>query len=208
MMMKTKFWLAGLSALGLVALALPSMVIAQHGEGRSPRKEMVFQVKGYDRTILHEKLDLTEEQQEQVDTMRLEFQQGRLRLEGQVSAAEAELEALLLDPEASRSAVLSAGSTLQELRTRASTARLEHRMDFRELLTPEQRSTLVKMDSRRGGMRGLHRGHQMRGHRTGHHHRGQPCGERNCFRWFENDPDGKLHEIDVERVIEGSGDEI
>jgi hypothetical protein len=66
----------------------------------------------------------------------------------------------MLDPEATRGAVQSAGKALEELRGQAQTQRLNHQMDVREILTAEQRTILVQMRARGvgGGGFGLHRG--------------------------------------------------
>ena len=201
MTMKTKLWMAGVAALALVALALPSLVTAQqqgemgHGtpssintaqDDNSAPEDAVF-VAG---PAWLEVLGLSEEQSLQLDTLRLKFQQEQLRTRGQIAASQAELDALLLDPEASRSAVESAGGKVQELRGQAQDQRLQHQMDVRELLTAEQRALWVQMSARGAGGRGrgLHGGgvggfgmHQGGGHGGpgfGPHSCGGPCGER------------------------------
>lgn len=190
-MKKKRIWITGLSVMGVIALMLPSLVVAQYGSGPGLHREARLEQApgkgmgpgaGWGRGLA-DALDLTEEQQQKVDAMRLEHRQEQLRLEGRIAGARAELDALLLDPEASRSEILKAGKALQELRGEAANQRLEHRMDLRELLTPEQRSTLVQMRARGarfGGGRGLHRGHGMQGL-----HRGRGMG----FRCFEEGSD-------------------
>jgi len=200
---KMRIWIMATTALALLALSLPGLVAAQHGAGRTHHAELM--TKGHRAGAgqgerMAEALDLDEAQQVAVDAMRLEHRQAQVRMKGEIAGAEAELEALLLDPEASRAAVLAAGSKLAELRTKASTQRLEHRMDFRALLTPEQRTELVKMGSRRGGFsgpRGLHRGHGM--------HQGKGAGQH--FRWFRGEAGG-VRELDVEREVEAEGDRL
>lgn len=176
--MKKKYGVAIVGVLALLALALPSLVVAQHGDRDWTQDEDVFKMKrhggpGFGHLeAMRDALELTEEQQEKVDSMRLEHQQQQTRLRGRISATEAELEALMLDPEASRSQVLAAGRELQDLRSQAATQRLEHRMDFRELLTPDQRAELVKMGPRGRTMRGHPGLHGSHGGRGPHHGRG------------------------------------
>jgi Spy/CpxP family protein refolding chaperone len=194
---KTKLWMGGVAALALVALALPSLVTAQYQGGRGHGKPSTIdatQDGGLDQEdaifvagpAWMEALELTEEQSLQLDALRLQFQQEQLRTRGQLAASQAELDALLLDPEASRSAVESAGDAVQELRGKVQAQRLEHQMDVRELLTAEQRTLLVQMKARGIAGRGSRGGrgfglHQGGGHGRpgfGMHAGGGPCGER------------------------------
>ncbi len=101
-----------------------------------------------------DQLDLSPEQQIRLEELRLEHRKAQIALRGKIAAARAELEVLLLDPEASRDAVLKAGEKIADLRSRAAQQNLAHRMDVRELLTAEQRAQLVQWKSRhpeRGG---------------------------------------------------------
>jgi len=172
--MKTSYWVAGLAILAVAVMLLPSIVVAQHGGQNGPPKEFHSGMKGHGGSSsphvewMSEALELTEEQQDKTDALRLEHQQKQLRLKGKISGAEAELKALLLDPEATRSAVLAAGQAVQQLRNQSTTQKLEHRMDFREILTAEQRAELVKMGLRGRGARGLHRMHGQHGMRPLH----------------------------------------
>lgn len=164
----TKMWVGGVAILALMALALPSIVTAQYAKPGSPdhgaSSMKLHTAAGFEfgrgGEAMREALELSDEQVSQLDAIRLSHQQEQLRLRGQIDAAEAELKALLLDPEVSRDSVQSAGKQLQDLRGQAQSQQLQHQMDVRELLTPEQRATWVKFESRRGGRRGhgLHRG--------------------------------------------------
>ncbi len=132
-----------------VALAQPMAPPAKAGMGRmgmGPRT-------GFGPEAMMEQLGLSEEQQAKLQELRLKHQQQQVVLRGEIDAAEARLEALLLDPEAQRKEVLKAGSVVSELRSKLQAQRLAHRMDVRALLTPEQRAQLVQwkaMHHRRG----------------------------------------------------------
>lgn len=167
-MKRSSSWTAAIAGLALLAILIPAAVHSQtppppptprgpawsHGNQAGPR--------GFFRQQMVEKLGLSEEQQAKLADLRLKNQQEQIRLRGELANAKAELKALLLDPEASRSAVMMAGEKIEELRTQKATTRLTHQMDVRELLTKEQRAQWVQM-------RGEHQRHGEWGKRGGRH---------------------------------------
>ncbi len=163
-----------LVAVALLALLVPAMALSQPappppndpGQSWMPRMHE-------GRQALIEKLDLSEEQQTKLADLRLEHHKAQTLLRGDLASASSRLEALLLDPEASRDEVLKAGETVSSLRAKAATQRLAQRMDVRALLTPTQRAELVQMQAQRQSMRQGGRGHHGGGWG---HHRGGCCG--------------------------------
>ncbi len=180
-MKSTRSWTAAIAGLALLAILIPAAVHSQpappppssggpawaRGGDNAPG--------GFFRQALIAKLDLSEEQQTKLGALRLKHQQEQTRLSGEVANAKAELEALLLDPEADRNAVLKAGAKVQDLRSKMATARLAHQMDMRALLTAEQRAEWVQMRAERPhrGAWGMRGGARRMGDRGPHaRHRG------------------------------------
>lgn len=182
-MKRSSSWTAAIAGLALLAILIPA---AAHSQTPPPPEQQRGQAwaqgkqagpRGFFRQAMMEKLGLSEEQQAKLAQLRLKNQQEQVRLRGELANAKAELKALLLDPEASRSAVMMAGEKIEELRTQKAKARLTHQMDVRELLTKEQRAQWVQM-------RGDHHRHGEWGKRGGRHSmrdRG-PRGPQRCPR--------------------------
>ncbi|HKI84906.1 MAG TPA: periplasmic heavy metal sensor [Candidatus Krumholzibacteria bacterium] len=168
--MKTnRSWAAAIAGLALLAILVPAAVYSQTAPAPpAPRGPAWAQggenaPRAFFRQTMIEKLGLSEEQQSTFAELRLKNQQEQIRLRGELANAKAELKALLLDPEANRSAVLRAGDKIEQLRAQKAKVRLSHQMDVRELLTKEQRAQWVQM-------RGDHQRHGGWGGRGGGHH--------------------------------------
>jgi Spy/CpxP family protein refolding chaperone len=170
-MKRSSSWTAAIAGLALLAVLIPAAAYSQAPRApKQPRSQIWAKGNqggpgGFFRQEMIEKLGLSEEQQARLAELRLKNQQEQIRLRGELANAKAELKALLLDPEASRSAVMMAGDKIEELRTQKAKTRLSHQMDVRELLTKEQRAQWVQMrgDHQRQGEWGKRGGrHSMR----------------------------------------------
>jgi len=182
-MKRSSSWTAAIAGLALLAILIPAAAYSQAPRApKQQRGQALARDNGgapgaFFRQAMVEKLGLSEEQQAKLSELRLKNQQEQIRLRGELANAKAELKALLLDPEASRSAVMMAGDKIEELRTQRAKTRLTHQMDVRELLTKEQRAQWVQM-------RGEHHRHGEWGRRGGRHamrDRG-PRGQQACPR--------------------------
>jgi Spy/CpxP family protein refolding chaperone len=113
---------------------------------------------------LAERLDLTAEQQAQIETMRDEGESERLEYRKQLMQLKNQLEGEWLKDELNERTLKSLTEQLGEIRTKMQLQHLEHRLELREVLTPAQWDKLLT--SRKGWGHG-HRGHGPRGRGSG-----------------------------------------
>lgn len=113
-----------------------------------------------------EKLDLSEAQKDQLQSIRSEYQPRLVEREEALSDAYATLREMMTD-DASSSAVRRQHQQVQTLRQEMSDLRFESMLQMREVLTPEQREEFAELmeDRRAGRGRGRGRGRGFRGGR-------------------------------------------
>ena len=110
-------------------------------------------------------LDLTDEQQEKMDELRMAHLKQVRPLETDVELKEMELDVLWRAEKLSSKAIVAKVKEISALRTKIQVARVQHRLDRFGKLTPEQQEKARKMLGRKGG-RGMGRGRRM-GHAQG-----------------------------------------
>jgi len=149
-------------ALGLVVVMLlgVSYVYAQEqgdppGHGRMHGEKSWGHGKG---------LNLTPEQKAKFKELRRKFIRETAQLRGELLTKKLELRLLWTDPKANSQAILAKERELRDLQNRMRDKIIQHKLEFRSSLTPEQIEKL-------GMMRGRHHGFHHH-----HHHRGQGMG--------------------------------
>ncbi|MDW7708844.1 MAG: periplasmic heavy metal sensor [Deferrisomatales bacterium] len=120
-------WSAVLCVLGVAAAALPAV----HAEGPSPRV-------GRGGCVELEALRLSEGQGTAVREAEVRFRPAFDALRNQLMARRMELEALLRDPEAGRGEIRAKAAEVSDLRRRLEETLLEHVLEVRAFLEPEQ----------------------------------------------------------------------
>jgi Spy/CpxP family protein refolding chaperone len=88
---------------------------------------------------MQQKLNLTEDQQKQIDKSKLEMEKAILPLETQLEVKEAELKSLLIADNPNTAAINAKLDEIGAARTQIQKKRVAHELDVRKLLTPEQR---------------------------------------------------------------------
>jgi Spy/CpxP family protein refolding chaperone len=83
--------------------------------------------------------DLTEDQQKQIDKLKLDLEKAVLPLETQLGVKAAELKALVVADNPNAGAVNAKLDDIGALRTQIHKKRVANRLEVRKLLTPEQR---------------------------------------------------------------------
>jgi len=96
--------------------------------------------------------DLTDEQREQIQQLRLEHREAVLPLQNELREKQARLQTLTTGEETDLAAANQVIEEIGALRTEMMKTRLEHRMSVRNLLTEEQR---IVFDTARGPGRGF-----------------------------------------------------
>lgn len=135
---------------------------------------------------MHEMLDLTDEQEAQIDKMAEEFQLAQIDRKAELKKAQLKLKNLAHDDQASEREVFRLIDDVSGLKAELHKARYSHRREFQAILTEEQAEKLKEM--RRGG--------------------GRHNFDVECF--FEgDDDDGKGHEMrqfkERKKVIDHGG---
>lgn len=154
----------------VVILTMPVIVFAQEGEHP-----------GFKR--LHG-LDLTEEQQGQIEALTTETMKEHLPIRSRLQTMKAELDELLIAANPNRNAIDRKIDEMSDLRTEMQKARIDTRLRIRELLTDDQRVKFDAMRSHGPGKRMMRHGRPgrmggMRGDRGGRPggHRGHRFGD-------------------------------
>ncbi len=101
------------------------------------------------------RLDLTAEQQEQIDQLYLENQKEMLPLKNELREKKARLRTLNTSANYDKNAVNSLIDEIGELRTNMTKKRTAHRQEIRSLLTDEQRIIFDTRQNRKGGRAGM-----------------------------------------------------
>jgi Spy/CpxP family protein refolding chaperone len=136
-------------ALGLVVVMLfgVSYVYAQEqgdppGRGRMQGEKSWGQGKG---------LNLTPEQEVKFRELRRKFIKETAQLRGELVTKRLELKSLWTDPKADSKAILAKERELRDLQNRMRDKRIQHKLEFRNSLTPEQIEKLGMMRRRHHG---------------------------------------------------------
>ena len=105
-------------------------------------------------------LDLTDEQQAQIETLRLDHQKQMMTLKGQLSSLQTEMKILLTEDSPSVNKIKDLAAKIGESTEKMAMEKANHRIEVRKLLTDEQKAKFDMMT--------LHRGERMgcRGPRT------------------------------------------
>lgn len=129
--------------IGLI-ISLPLMAFADPG----PRG---------DRGMMMEQLDLTDEQQAQVQELRLEHQKEMITLNDGMHSLRNQMKLLLTEDKPSSSEIETLTGKIGTASRNIALAKANHRLDVRKLLTDEQKVKFDMMTLHRGDRRG-HRG--------------------------------------------------
>jgi Spy/CpxP family protein refolding chaperone len=134
------------SKLVLIALviSLPLMAFAQQG----PREG---------RGMMMEQLDLTDDQQAQVQELRLDHQKEMITLQDEMHSLHNQMKLLLTEDKPSSSEMETLAGKIGTASRNIALAKANHRLDVRKLLTDEQKVKFDMMTLHRGDHRG-HRG--------------------------------------------------
>jgi Spy/CpxP family protein refolding chaperone len=147
---------------------------------------------------LHELLELTPEQVKQIKDARIEMKKRLIPLQADLKLAQLELAEMVRDG-ASKGELDKKIDDIGAIRSSMQKIRVSHRLEFRNLLTDEQKN---KLESMPGGWHGFCRGHDMSGgHRGGRgagfhggrcpftddaeFHHGRRHGPGDCF-WLDD----------------------
>lgn len=134
--MKTIGWILAASLIsGGVLLAQP---------GRGPLRECV------------EELNLTDAQQTQIEKLRLEHEKKVVQQRARLQEARIEMRSQMRSEKPERAALEKAARAMTDARSQMEMARLDHWLEVRALLTPEQQKLWKDLPGRprRGEMRG------------------------------------------------------
>jgi Spy/CpxP family protein refolding chaperone len=124
----------------LAVLAMTSLALAQ-----GPRPMMEMQCGGGPCLP-----DLTEAQETQIEKSKLNLDKEILPLTADLDVKKAELDKLLLAEKPDKKAVYKKIDEIQTVKTKIKRLKVDHRLEVRALLTPEQRVVFDKQRSKRG----------------------------------------------------------
>lgn len=105
---------------------------AQTAEGKLKQERLKLAAKK------HEKLNLTEEQKEKIQDLKLKLQKELLPIQAELRNAEAELKTMLLEKQPDLRAVNKKIDQISKLQADIKKLKIRHQFDVRNLLTPEQ----------------------------------------------------------------------
>jgi Spy/CpxP family protein refolding chaperone len=110
--------------------------------------------------------DLTEEQQTQIEKSKLNLDKAILPLNAELDVMKAELDQLFLTDKPDKKAIYKKIDEIEAVKTRIKKLKVDHRLEVRALLTPDQRVAFDKQHSKCGmrfeGMGRPHMGEGMR----------------------------------------------
>jgi len=109
------------------------------------------------------KLSLTPEQKAKFQELRRKFIKETAQLRGELVTKRLELKLLWTDPKANSQAILAKERELRDLQNRMRDKIIQHKLEFRNSLTPEQIEKLGMMGRRHYGFHHHHH-HQGMGH--------------------------------------------
>lgn len=142
--MKPMKWMAGMSF--VLVLIFSGLLIGQEMQKEMKMMHSKPMEKGFGPECPHMKcmgLALTEEQQKKIDALKTSLHKALLPLRADLKVKKAELEKLLIAEKPSTTAIDKKIEEIGALRTQIQKALVHHRLQVREILTPEQR---IKFD--------------------------------------------------------------
>jgi Spy/CpxP family protein refolding chaperone len=102
-----------------------------------------------------EELKLTEEQQEKLQSLRIDFAKETLPLRNEMQIKELELRQLWTADELDEEAILEKSKEVSDLRNQIHEKMIRHRLDAAKVLTKEQRAFFARVGHRGQGKRSL-----------------------------------------------------
>ena len=152
--MKRKVFIIALAALFVIGTV--SIAFSRGGQGRrgrgigsglgqGPRME----------SQVPEELKLTKEQQENLQSLRIDFAKETLPSRNEMQIKELELRQLWLADELDEEAILEKSKEVSDLRNQIQEKMIRHRLDAAKVLTKEQRALFAKVGRRGQGKRPL-----------------------------------------------------
>jgi Spy/CpxP family protein refolding chaperone len=145
-----------LTTTALLILALTSMSFAQFQQ-RGPADRPHRGMERGERMNKFQKLDLSAEQEEQIDQLRTEHLKTLLPLRNKIGELKAELQTLSTAEKANMNAINAKIDELSAVKTKMMKEKAAHRQQVRALLTDEQR---LKFDAHSGPGQGAKRKHK------------------------------------------------
>ena len=110
------------------------------------------------------RMNLTEQQTDQIHTLKTEAEAEMLPLETKLKTKQAELKELMVAEKPSQRAINSKIDEIGNLQTTIQKKRIGHRLEVRSLLTDEQKVWFDRMDGAKRGRRGFRDRHFSRRH--------------------------------------------
>ena len=95
-------------------------------------------------------LDLTDEQQAQIETLRLDHKKQMMTLKGQLSSLQTEMKILLTEDSPSVNKIKDLAAKIGESTEKMAMEKANHRIEVRKLLTDEQKAKFDMMTLHRG----------------------------------------------------------
>ena len=167
--MKKRSFLRGMSIV-IITLLISGPMFAQAGRGQRPmranQQNMEFNKRG---SFIQDKLNLSEEQKEQMKSLRAEHQKEMRYEQSILNEKNARLKTLLASPENDEKAVNNAIDDIAGQKAKLMKMQIANKQEMKGILTPEQAETVEALGLRknfRDGLRGK-RGPQMRDGRRG-----------------------------------------
>lgn len=144
--MKPTKWITGLSL--VLAVIFSSLLLGQEMPKEMKMMHSKPVEKGFGPECPHMKwmgLELTEEQQKKIDALKTNLHKALLPLNADLKVKKAELEKLRIAENPSTTAIDKKIEEIGALRTQIHKALVHHRLQVREILTPEQRIKFNQM---------------------------------------------------------------
>ncbi len=101
--------------------------------------------------MMKEKLNLTETQEKQIETLRTEHQKNMIDLRSKLEKARIEAKEVIKKDDFTRSEYLATHDRLSKIQNEIHTAAANHRMDVLEVLNKDQRKTFLEFGNRFDG---------------------------------------------------------
>lgn len=111
---------------------------------------------------LMERLKLSDDQKNQIEKLRTDFQKQQISQRAKVQTAAVELRQLLRAENPDKAAIEKKINEVSQLRAQLQTARVNHMLNVRKILTPEQQKMIREAVKERVQSRFMERRHRMR----------------------------------------------
>jgi Spy/CpxP family protein refolding chaperone len=139
----------------LLLTAFVSMPALSQKRPMAPREDMLH-------PRLMERLNLSKEQKSQIEKLRADFQKQQIAQRAKVQTAAVELRQLLRAEDPDKAAIEKKINELAQLRAQLQTARVNHLLNVRKILTPEQQKMIRDAVEKRVRGHFMERQHRMR----------------------------------------------